>query len=133
LGPLPPAERREAWAERLGAARDELMRRLDQEADTEEWRLWANAGAQEEIIQRVEGLLAANDLLEGTRQLAKLQEEWARVASASPDRSQELWERFRAARNELRKRCDAYMAENLEKKRALCAQVAEVGDSTAWN
>ena len=133
LGPLPPSERRDAWTERLSSARGELMRRLGQEEETEEWRRWANAGAQEAIIQRVEALLASNDLLEGTRQLGRLQEEWAEVASATPDKSQALWDRFRTARNELRRRCDAYLAENLEKKRALLAQVAEVGDSTAWN
>jgi hypothetical protein len=70
---------------------------------------------------------------EGTRQLATLQDEWAKVATASPEKSQALWERFRAARNELRRRCDAYLAENLEKKRALCAEVANVGDATTWN
>jgi hypothetical protein len=133
LGPLPPSESRQAWTERLAAARDELVARLRREEETEEWRRWANAGAQEEIIQRVEGLLAANDLTEGARQLPRLQDEWAAVASATPDKSQALWDRFRTARNELRRRCDAYLAENLEKKRALCAQVAEVGDSTAWN
>jgi hypothetical protein len=133
LGPLPPSERREAWAERLSSARGDLMRRLGQEEETEDWRRWANTGAQEEIIRRVEGLLESNDLLEGTRQLARLQEEWAEVASATPDKSQALWERFRTARNELRKRCDAYLAENLEKKRALVAQVADVGDATSWN
>jgi hypothetical protein len=133
LGPLPPTERREAWTERLSTARDELKGRVGRDEETEEWRRWANAGAQEEIIQRVEALLAANDLAEGTRLLAHLQDDWAQVASASPDKSQALWDRFRAARNELRRRCDAYLAENLEKKRALCAQVAEVAESTAWN
>ena len=132
-GPLPPSERRDAWTERLSSAREDLMRRLGQEEETEEWRRWANAGAQEEIIRRVESLLESNDLLEGTRQLGRLQEEWAQVASATPDKSQALWERFRTARNELRKRCDAYLAENLEKKRALVAQVADVGDSASWN
>ena len=133
LGPLPPSERREAWTERLTTARDELRGRLGREEETEEWRRWANAGAQEEIIRRVESLLASNDLAEGTRQLSRLQEEWAQVANATPDRSQALWDSFRTARNELRRRCDAFLAENLEKKRTLCAQVAEVGDSTAWN
>ncbi len=101
--------------------------------ETEEWRRWANTGAQEEIIRRVEALLEANDLAEGTRILPKLQEEWAAVSTATPDKAQALWDRFRTARNELRRRCDAYLAENLEKKRALCAQVEGVGDSTSWN
>jgi hypothetical protein len=132
LGPLPPGEQRAAWTARLSAARDRLTRRLRELEETEEWRRWANAGAQEEIIRRVEGLLESGDLAEGTRQLAHLQDEWRAVASATRDRSQALWERFRAARNELRRRCDAYLAENLEKKRALCARVADVADSTAW-
>ena len=133
VGPLPPTERREAWLERLTTARDELKGRLGREEETEDWRRWANAGAQEEIIRRIEALLESNDLAEGTRVLSGLQDEWAQVASATPDRSQELWDRFRAARNELRKRCDAYLGENLEKKKALCAQVADVGESTSWN
>jgi hypothetical protein len=132
-GPLPPSERRASWMERVTDARDALVRRVAQEEHTEEWRRWANVGAQEEIIARVEALLASNDLAEGTRQLGHLQEEWAAVATASPEKSQALWERFRTARNQLRKRCDAYLAENLEKKRALCAQVAGLGESTAWN
>jgi hypothetical protein len=133
LGPLPPSERRAEWTERLGDARDQLLRRVRQVEETEEWRRWANVAAQEEIIRRVEAVLEANDLAEGTRQLGRLQDEWAAVASATPDKSQALWERFRTARNELRRRCDAYMVENLEKKRALCARVADVGEATAWN
>jgi hypothetical protein len=133
LGPLPRSERPAAWMERLSEARDQLRRRLRQEEETEEWRRWANVGAQEDIIRRVEALLESNDLAEGTRQLARLQEDWAAVASAPPDKAQALWERFRTARNQLRGRCDAYLAENLEKKRALCAQVAELGESTEWN
>jgi hypothetical protein len=133
LGPLPGSERRAAWTERLTEAREALLRRVAQAEQTEEWRRWANVAAQEELIARVEALLEAKDLAEGTRQLVRLQEEWSAVATASPDKSQALWERFRTARNELRRRCDAYMAENLEKKRALCVEVAGAGDSTSWN
>jgi hypothetical protein len=133
LGPLPPTERRAAWQARLGEAHDALLRRIAQAEQTEEWRRWANASAQEELIARVEALLESNDLAEGTRQLGGLQEEWAKIATATPDKSQALWERFRSARNELRKRCDAWLAANLEQKRALCAQVAGVGESSTWN
>jgi len=133
LGPLPPTERRAAWTERLSTARDALMRRLRNAEETEDWRRWANVGVQEEIIARVEALLESNDLAAGTRQLGRLQEEWAAAATATPEKSQVLWDRFRVARNELRKRCDAYLAENLERKRALCAQVAGVGEASGWN
>lgn len=132
LGPLPTGERRADWIERLTGARDALRKRLDELEETEQWRRWANTTAQEELIQRVEALLTSDDLAEAHRQLGQLQEDWARVATATPDKSQALWDRFRTARNQLRKRCDAWLAENLEKKRALCAQVAGAGDSTDW-
>jgi hypothetical protein len=133
LGPLPSSERRAAWVERLTAARDQLLRRVAQEEHTEEWRRWANVGAQEEIIARVQAVLDSGDLAAGMLLLGRLQEEWAQVSSATADKSQALWERFRAVRNELRKRCDAFLASNLEQKRALCEQVAGLGESTAWN
>src|SRR5688572_6341245 len=88
LGPLPPAERRAAWTERLTERRDELLRRVRREEETEEWRRWANTAAQEDIIRRIEALLEANDLAEGTRVLGRLQDEWAEVSTASPDRAQ---------------------------------------------
>jgi hypothetical protein len=131
-GPLTPADRR-ATKERFTPLREELIRRVAKEEEAEGWRRWANVGAQEALIARVEALLASNDLAEGTRQLGPLQDEWKKVATASPERSQELWEKFRTARNELRRRCDAWMAENLAKKQALCAEVADVGESTDWN
>ena len=133
LGPLPPSERRTEWNERLVEARDQLLRRVRQAEETEDWRRWANVAAQQEIIRRIEAVLEANDLAEGTRQLGRLQDEWAAVASATPDKSQALWERFRTVRNELRRRCDAYLAENLEKKRALCERVAGVAEATTWS
>ena len=133
LGPFPSSERRALWSERLLEAHDALLRRVAREEEAQQWQRWANVGAQEEIIARVEGLLAANDLAEGVRQLGRLQDDWARVATASPEKSQALWDRFRVARNDLRRRCEAYMVENLGKKRALCAEVAQVGESTTWN
>jgi len=133
LGPLPPSERRPAWAKRVSEARDQLLRRIRQLEETDEWRRWANVAAQEEIIRRVEALLESNELAEGTRQLGRLQDEWAQVASATAGKAQGLWDRFRAARNELRRRTDTYLAENLAKKRDLCARVAGLGESTAWN
>jgi Domain of Unknown Function (DUF349) len=133
LGPLPSLENRQAWTKRISKARDLLLPRLRQAEEADEWRRWANVAAQEEIIQRVEALLESNDLGEGTRLLARLKDEWAAVASAPADKAQGLWERFRTARDELRRRSDAYLAENLEKKRGLCAQVARLAESTAWS
>src|SRR5262249_20792702 len=113
--------------------REQLLGRISQAEQTEEWRRWANAGAQEEINARVEALLESNDLAEGIPQLGRLQGEWAQGGATTADRAQAPWERFRTARNEPRRRCDAYLTSNLQRKRALCAEVAALADSTGWN
>jgi hypothetical protein len=126
-----PPPSRAARVERLTAARDQLLRRVAQEEHTEEWRRWANVGAQENH-RPCAGRARLGDLAAGVQLLGRLQEEWAQV-SARLRTVKALWERFRAVRNELRKRCDAFLASNLEQKRALCEQVAGLGESTAWN
>src|SRR6185295_13363728 len=58
--------------------------------------------------------------------------EWKRFADARRDQSQVLWERFRTARDELRRRGEAYLSENQARKEALCAAAERLADSTQW-
>jgi hypothetical protein len=133
LGPLPPGESHDAWQERLGAARDRLHRRFREAEEAEGWRRFANAGVQEELIRRVEALLVAADMAAATQQLGEIQQEWERVATAPREQSADLWNRYRTARNKLRRRCDAYQTANLKRKQELCDAVALLGDSSDWN
>lgn len=133
LGPLPATERPGEWKRRLSDAKANLRRRVVEQEEAEGWRRWANVDVQEALIGRAEALLASDDLPEITRQLKPLQDEWAQCAAAPPEKAQALWNRFSTVRDQLRKRSDAWLQANLEKKRGLCARVADVGDSTAWN
>jgi hypothetical protein len=130
--PLPASER-QALRQRLTTAHETLSQRTQQDAVAEDWKRWANAEVQENLIAQAEALLAANDPGDMLRQLGRLENEWKRFASARQDRSQELWDRFRNARNALRQRCHAFLAENLEKKKALCDAVEQLAESTDWN
>ncbi len=132
MPPLPPSESRREWQARLANARRQLFDRLSAHKDTEAWRLWANADVQETLIQRVEALLETNDLVAAARELGQIQDEWKRFAEVPRQQSQELWDRFRGARNELRRRCTAFFADNLVRKLALCARVEGLADSTDW-
>ena len=82
---------------------------------------------------RVEALLEANDLAEGTRQLGAPAGRMGGGRQRSPDKSQALWERFRTARERapqaLRR---LHGGEPREEAGALRA-VAGVGESTGWN
>ncbi len=124
---------RQHLRQRLAAAQEALAQRIEAHTQGEDWRQWANAEAQLRLITQAEALLAAEDprqmLLESTR----LDQEWARCATAPRDQSQALWDRFRTARDALRTACRAYLSENLEKKQALCAAVEALADSTEWN
>jgi hypothetical protein len=132
MPPLPPAESRRVWQARLANARRLLLERLSAHRDSEAWRRWANADVQEALIQRVEALLETNDLAAAARELGQIQEEWKRFAEAPREQSQDLWERFRTARDELRRRCAAFFADNLARKEALCARVEALAESTDW-
>jgi hypothetical protein len=81
----------------------------------------------------VEALLAADDPRRMLAEIGRLEQEWQRFAVAPRRQSQVLWNRFRGARDELRRRTDAYLAENLATKEALCVAVEQLADSTEWN
>jgi hypothetical protein len=132
IGPLPPGESRRHWQARLQEAEARLLARVHSVQESEDWRRWANAEVQEQLIQRAEALLQVQDLAEVAKQLRTLQEEWKPVAVAPRAQSEELWERFRQARNELRRRCDAHFKDNRRRKDALCAQVEALRESEDW-
>ncbi len=130
--PLPAADR-ETLRQRLTAAQQTLAQRVEQQAIAEGWKRWANADVQQKLIERAEALLAADDPRQMLREIGQLEGEWTRCAVAPDDQSQALWERFRSARDELRRRRDAYLSDNLAKREALCAAVEQLADSTDWN
>ena len=128
-----PAGERDTLRQRLADARQALIQRVDAQAAAEDWKRWANADVQQQLIERAEALLAADDARQMLRELGRLDQEWKRFAVAPREQSQVLWHRFRAAREQLRRRGDAYLAENLAKKEALCVAVEALADSTEWN
>lgn len=129
---LPGAERA-TLRDRLTQARQSLMQRVDALTVTEEWRRWANAEVQQQLITEAEALLASDDPQRMLGESARLDQEWKRAAVAPRDQSQALWDRFRTARRELRQRTDAYLAENLARKESLCRDAEGFADSTDWN
>ncbi len=132
IGPLPAGESRRTWRTRLSTARQACIRRLQERRDTEDWRRWANAEVQMQLIGQVEALLATDDLATAARELRRIQEEWKLAAVAPREQSQELWTRFCTGRDELRRRCQSYFADNLRKKEELCARAEALADSGDW-
>jgi hypothetical protein len=138
-GHFPTRQDREAVLARLEAARKALYPQLQQLREDAEWKRWANVDVQEELCARAEALLAEEDLAEAARRLRDLDSRWKQAKEAPKDKAEELWARFKAARDVVRERVDAFfakqaeeLAENLQKKEALCEKAEALAESTDW-
>jgi hypothetical protein len=139
LGHFPSRRDRERILARLEAARKALYPRLQQMREDAEWKRWANVSVQEELCARAEALLDEQDTALAARQLRDLDARWKQAREAPKENAEELWTRFKSARDVVKGRVDAYfakqaevLAENLEKKEALCERAEALAESTDW-
>ena len=116
----------------------------------DEWKRFANAAVQEELIARAEALRARfgfdapegpkeEDLDKAARELHDIQERWKSVAEAPRAQAQALWHRYRQATDPIQARLREFFSHrneerkgNLDKKLALIARAEELADSTDW-
>jgi hypothetical protein len=138
-GHFPTRQDREAMLTRLESARKALYPRLQQLREDAEWKRWANVDVQEELCVRAEALLGEEDLAEAARKLRDLDARWKQAKEAPKDKAEELWTRFKTARDVVRERVDVFfakqaeeLAENLRKKEALCEKAEALAESTDW-
>ncbi|HOC18152.1 MAG TPA: DUF349 domain-containing protein [Vicinamibacterales bacterium] len=136
---LPSRQDHDEVTRRLKAVIAALVPRAQELRDMDEWQRWANAGVQEELCRQVEALVQEEDLAVAARQLREAQARWKQVATAPRDRSQALWNRFKAACDAVRARCDVYYATRAEeqaasqaRKQALCEQAEALSGSSDW-
>ena len=140
MGPLPKSANRKKARKRLVDAREQLFKRAQDTRELEEWKRWANVDVQQMLIDRIEKLKLSNDLPKVAKELRQIHEDWKKAGAATPDKAQELWHRYKAIRDEIKARCDAFFekqsqerVENQKLKEALCVQVESLKDSEDWN
>lgn len=128
----------EGMATEMRAVLALLSGRLRELRDAEDWRRWANAGIQEALVTQVEALRTSKDLPNVARQLRDLRRQWKAV-SAGRDENGGLWQRFKAAADELQARCDeqarvvaAEQAAHLAVRQQLCESAEALAQSTDW-
>ena len=126
--------------ERLKAAATAIAPRVHDLREMDEWKRFANAAVQEELIAKAEALRARfgfdapegpkeEDLDKAARELHDIQERWKSVAEAPRAQAQALWHRYRQAADPIQARLREFFSHrneerkgNLEKKLALiCA------------
>ena len=134
----------------LRTLQDPIADRVKELRDLDEWRRFANVQPQEELIAAAEAIVAslkaeeesgaASDLAATANALRELQSRWKEVADAPQHSAQRLWDRFKAAIDFIRSRCEVYFAQlrqerstNLATKGALIAEAEALAESTDWS
>jgi hypothetical protein len=145
-----PDRERHALAERLKAALAIVAPKLHELREMDEWKRFANAAVQEELIAKTEALTAKygldkaeeinpEELEKVARDLHEIQERWKQAAEAPRAQAQALWHRYRQAADPIQTRVREFFASraeerkgNLERKIALIERAEQLADSTDW-
>jgi len=140
-----PHHEREYLVERLKAALAALAPKLHELREMDEWKRFANAAVQEEMIAQAEGLSKKYDLEKpedmekAARELHDIQERWKVAAEAPRAQAQTLWHRYRQAADPIQAKAREFFAAravereaNLTQKLALCERAEALAESTDW-
>jgi hypothetical protein len=134
---------------KLTALQEQVAPRVRELREMDEWRRFANAQRQEQLIAMAEAIVASlkteaeagreSDLAATARALRELHTKWQEVAEAPRNSAQRLWDRFRTSTDFIRSRCEGYFVKlreeretNLQKKAALVEEAEALAASTDW-
>ena len=126
VGAATRKDEREVW-NRFRAACGHFFRRRRQDL-AERKQVWAkNAQSKEELCAKAEALAGEADLDAAKAAVRQLQAEWKTVGPVRRSRSEALWQRFRAACDQVytraREAVDAPFAEHIRARAALCERL----------
>ncbi|HET7217298.1 MAG TPA: DUF349 domain-containing protein, partial [Vicinamibacterales bacterium] len=148
--PALPSRDQHTLVERLKAAMGVMAPRLHDLREMDEWKRFANAAVQEELIAKAEALREKyhisstdpekpEDVEKAARELHDIQERWKQVAEAPRAQAQALWHRYRQAADPIQARAREFFAlraeertANLQHKLALVERAEALAESTDW-
>jgi len=143
-----PKELTEAIAA-MRAQQEAVAPKVKELRDMDEWRRFANAQQQEQLIAMAEAIVASlkaddeagktSELAATAKALREFHLRWQEVADAPRHSAQRLWDRFRTATDFIRSRCEVYFSKlreergtNLERKQAIVEESEKLAESTDW-
>ena len=140
-----PHHEREYLVERLKAALAALAPKLHELREMDEWKRFANAAVQEELIAQAEALgkkydlEKPDDMEKAARELHDIQERWKQAAEAPRAQAQTLWHRYRQAADPIQVKARDFFAArgaereaNLKVKLDLVTRAEALAESTDW-
>jgi uncharacterized protein DUF349 len=148
--PAVPEREQHALLERMRAAQAAIAPKVHELREMDEWKRFANAAVQEELIAKTEALRTKyhfdapegpmpEDVEKAARELHEIQERWKQAAEAPRAQAQALWHRYRQAADPIQAKAREFFAlrgeerkANLERKLALIARAEALAQSTDW-
>jgi hypothetical protein len=136
-------------ARSLRALQEKVAPRVHELREMDDWRRFANAQRQEQLIAMAEAIVASlkseedagktSDLPSTARALRELHAKWQEAADAPRQSAQKLWDRFRGATDFIRSRCEPYFAkmredrqESLTKRAAMVEEAEALANTSDW-
>jgi hypothetical protein len=133
----------------LRTLQEQVAPRVRELREMDEWRRFANAQRQEQLIAMAEAIVASlkleaeqakeSDLGATARALKELHAKWQEVAEAPRNSAQRLWDRFRNATDFIRARCEPHFqrlreerTNSLQKRVALVEEAEAIATSSDW-
>jgi hypothetical protein len=139
-GPLPSKRERNGFLRRLRALHQVLAPQVQDLREADAWKRWANANVQEELCAEAETLRDVPDPIAAARRLNEITARWKAASTVSRDRAAELWQRFKAARDEVIGRLRAHRAQQAAARaagkaarEALCERAEALAGSSDWS
>lgn len=148
--PALPEHDQPTLLDRLRAAQAAISPKLHELREMDEWKRFANAAVQEELIAKTEALRAKygfdaaegpkpEDVEKAARELHEIQERWKQAAEAPRAQAQALWHRYRQAADPIQAKAREFFAQrveerkaNLDRKLAIIERAEALSPSTDW-
>ncbi|WP_276132811.1 DUF349 domain-containing protein [Polluticoccus soli] len=128
----------ELW-NRLEAARTKFYERKQQHNEDVNKEMLANLDLKLELVDKAEKLAASEDWKATTESFKQLMEDWKKIGRTTPEKNEELWNRFIAAKNVFYDRKKGHFETiqveqegNYKLKLALLERAEGMKDSTEW-
>ena len=138
IGPVPQEISDELWGRFCGAA-DYFFLHRNRFYEKRDAEMLDNLHQKEKLCEAAEGIKDSVQWNESGKKLIQLQEEWRQIGPVPRDKSDEIWDRFRAAndefferRKQFYKKQEQTRRENLRLKRELCAEAEGLLPVTDW-
>ena len=142
VGMLQGDERRKI-GKALEDVRPKLFAKTQEVREAVEWTGFAHLAAQERLITELEAVATIENPDSAANKLRDIEARWAEVRKVPKDQGEELWKKYTALRDPLRRRLNEFFAkrtgeqkEAKKKKEELIAKAealfASAGDHTDW-